>query len=58
MYKLMIKDKSTIDDFQNYFNVKYKKLLLKKRSRSFAEKVLFLLSQKNILKMPNLNKII
>jgi hypothetical protein len=42
MYKLMIKDKSTIEDFQNYFNVKYKKLLLKKRSRSFVEKVLFL----------------
>jgi len=56
MYKLMIKDKSTIEDFQNYFNVKYKKLLLKKRSRSFVEKVLFLLSQKNILKMPNMNK--
>ena len=56
MYKLMIKDKSTIEDFQNYFNVKYKKLLMKKRSRSFAEKVLFLLSQKNILKMPNMNK--
>ena len=56
MYKLMIKDKSTIEDFQNYFNVKYKKLLLKKRSRSFVEKVLFLLSQKNILKMPKMNK--